>query len=69
MEQLRSLTALCMCVARYWLAHGCHVQNACVSFTVKALASAALAPHWRDTTIMLREVPLWLCYGYIMGML
>lgn len=47
------------------LAHGCHVQNACVSFTVKDLASAALAPHWRDTTIMLHEVP----YGSVMATL
>ena len=51
------------------LVMGYFVWYTCMSFTVKALASAALAPHWRDTTIMLREVPLWLCYGYIMGML
>lgn len=37
------------------------VQCACVSFTVKTLAAAALGLHWSDVMVV-----LWLCYGYAM---
>ena len=41
----------------------CLVTGYCV--TVKALAAAAFGSHWSDM-IMLYEVMLWLCYGFIM---
>ena len=42
-------------------------QHAPVSFTAKALAAAALGRHWSDTIIMLYEVILQLCCGYVEG--
>ena len=36
---------------------------------MKALAAAALGLHWSDFMIMLYEVMLWLCYGYVLVML
>ena len=38
-----------------------------MSFTMKALAAAALGLHWSGLMIMLYEVMLWLCYGYVMS--
>ena len=35
-----------------------------MSFTMKALAVAALGLHWGNIMVMLYEVILWLCYGY-----
>ena len=43
--------------------------HACMSFTMKALADAALRLHWNDIMIMLYEVMLWFSYGYVMVML
>ena len=42
------------------------MQYACVNFTVKALAAAALGLHRGDTVAMLCEPVLWLRYCYIM---
>ena len=36
---------------------------------MKALAAAALGLHWGSVMLMLYEVLLWVCYGYIMVML
>ena len=38
-----------------------------MSFTMKALAAAALGLHWSSLMIMLYRVMLWLCYGYVMS--
>ena len=32
---------------------------------MKALAAAASGLHWSDLMVMLNEVMLWLCYGYV----
>ena len=42
---------------------------ACVSSTMKALASAESGLHWSGIMVMLYEVMLCLCYGYTMVML
>ena len=34
---------------------------------MKALAAAASGLHWSDIMVMLYEVMLWLCYGYVMA--
>ena len=39
----------------------------CKNFTTKALAAAALGLHWSNIMIMLCEVMLWLCYGYVVA--
>ena len=44
-------------------------STACMSFTMKALAAAALGLHWSDIMVTLHEVMLWQPYGYIMVML
>ena len=36
------------------------------SFTMKALAAAALGLHWSSNMVMLYEVMLWLHYGLVM---
>ena len=41
----------------------------CISFTMKALAAAALGLHGSSIMIILYEVMLWLHYGYVMVML
>ena len=48
---------------------GCFVQYACMSFTMKALAAAALGLHWSDIMVTLHQVMLQQPYGYIMVML
>ena len=40
---------------------------ACKNFTTKSLAAAALGLDWSDIMIMLCEVILWLCYGYVVA--
>ena len=45
------------------------VQYACMSFTMKALATTALGLHGSDIMGMLHEVTSWLHCGYIMVML
>ena len=47
----------------------CFVWWAYAGFNMKALAAAALGIHWRNVMVMLHEVMLWLCYGFIMVML
>ena len=44
------------------------ITPTCTSFSMKALAAAALELHWSDITALLYEVVSWLCYsyGYIM---
>ena len=48
---------------------GYFVWYACMSFPMKALAAAALGPHLSGIMVMLYEVMLWLCCGYITVML
>ena len=48
---------------------GYFVQYACMSFTMKALAAAALGLNWSNSMVMLYEVMLWLCYGYVMSIM
>ena len=48
---------------------GYFVRYTYVSFTMEALAAAVLKRHWSGITVMLYEVMLWLCHGYIMVML
>ena len=46
------------------------VWFACMSFTMKALDTAALGLHWSNIMVMLHEVMfwlLWLCYGYVVS--
>ena len=43
------------------------MPHGCISFTMKALAAAALGQHWRGIMVMLYEVMFWLHYGYIMA--
>ena len=46
------------------------VQYTSMSFTMKALGTAALGLHWSSITGMLYEVMfwlLWLCYGIVMA--
>ena len=38
---------------------------ACMDFTVKVLAAAALGLHWSNITVLLYEITLWLHYGYV----
>ena len=45
------------------------VWYTCVSFTMKALAAAALGLHWSNIMVMVCEVMLWLYYGCAMVML
>ena len=77
MQQLRSLIALCVHITRYSLGHsllllhklhlknpgGC-VQHTCTSVTMKALAALGLP--WSGIMVMLREIMLWLLFGYVM---
>lgn len=58
-----------MCITRYSLGHGDFVPYAYMSFTMKALAAAALGLHWSEIMVTLHEVMLWQPYGYIMVML
>ena len=51
------------------LVAGCCVQYAGMSFTMKALAAAALGLPWSGIIIMLYEVMLWLLQGSVMVML
>ena len=46
------------------LVTGYFVQCTCTSFSMKALAAAALELHWSDITAVLYEVVSWLCYSY-----
>ena len=48
---------------------GYFVRYTYVSFTMEALAAAVLKRHWSGIMVMLYEVMLWLCHGYIMVML
>ena len=48
---------------------GYFVWWACASFNMKALVAAALGLHWRNVMVMLHEVMLRLCYGFIMVLL
>ena len=48
---------------------GYFVQSTCMSFTMKALAAAALGLNWSNSMVMLYEVTLWLCYGYVMSIM
>ena len=48
------------------LAPSCFVWYACMDFTMKALAAAALGLHWSNIMVVLYEVALWLHYSYIM---
>ena len=38
------------------------MQYACMTFTMKTLAAAALGLHWSGIMVVLYEVMLWLCY-------
>ena len=38
------------------------MQYACMTFTMNALAAAALGLHWSGIMVMLYKVMLWLCY-------
>ena len=49
------------------MAIGFFVPHACTSFTMKALAAAALGQHWSGNLVMLYEVMLWLHYSYVMA--
>ena len=42
---------------------------ACMDFTVKVLAAAALGLHWSNITVLLYEITLQLHYSYITVML
>ena len=60
------------CAWTSWGTHlvtGYFVWYACISFTMKVLASAALGLHWGSIMVMLCELMFWLCYDYIMVML
>ena len=60
----------CACMSQSTrLATGCFAWYVCKSFTVKALAATAPGLRWSDIMVMLCEVMLWLCFGYIMTML
>ena len=53
---------------KYLLRHGllCAILLYEYSFTMKALAAAALGLHWSSNMVMLYEVMLWLHYGLVM---
>ena len=42
------------------------MQYKCMSFTMKAMAVVALWLHLSSLMVMLYELMLWLCHGYIM---
>ena len=69
MEQLRSPVALHVPVTRYLLAHGmpCAVRRC--GLNRESPGCSALGLHWSDIAIVLPEAMLWLCYGYVTGML
>ena len=50
------------------LVTGNFVQYTYMSFTMKALVVALLGLHWSSLMVMLYEVLLCLCHGYIMVM-
>ena len=58
-----------MCITRYSLGHGGLVPYACMSFIMKALATAASGLHWSYIIVMLYGTMFLLRDGYVMVML